>query len=78
MKHNNQSGFTLIEILIAAVIIAFGLVSMSAFLGAYVQKNGQNKHRTMATVIAEQKIEELRTKALGKVDTATDGDSGDV
>lgn len=65
---NNQNGFTLIEVLIASVIIAMGLLAMSTFLGNYVQKNGQNKHRTMATVLAEEKIEELRTKALGKVE----------
>ena len=64
---NNQNGFTLIEILIASVIIASGLVAMGVFLGNYVNKNAQNEHRTMATVIAEQKLEELRTKALGDV-----------
>ena len=63
----NQNGFTLIEVLIASVLIASGLVAMGVFLGNYVNKNGQNKHRTMATVIAEQKIEELRTRALGNV-----------
>ena len=71
---NNQNGFTLIEVLIAAVIIVMGFLAMSTFLGNYLQKNGQNKHRTMATVIVEQKIEQLRTKALGTVATATDGD----
>ena len=45
---NNQNGFTLIEILIAAVIIASGLVAMGVFLGNYVSKNAQNEHRTMA------------------------------
>ena len=65
---NNQNGFTLIEVLIASVIIASGLVTMGVFLGNYVNKNGQNEHRTMASVIAEQKIEELRTRALGNVE----------
>lgn len=71
---NNQSGFTLAEILIAVVIVSFGLLAMSTFLGNYVQKNGQNEHRTMATVLAEEKIEELRTKALGRIDTNSDFD----
>jgi len=64
---NNQNGFTLIEVLIASVIIASGLVAMGVFLGNYVNKNAQNEHRTMATVIAEQKIEQLRNMALGNV-----------
>jgi type II secretory pathway pseudopilin PulG len=67
MQKNNESGFTLIEILIASVIIFMGIIAMGTFLANYIQKNGQNKHRTMATVIAEQKIEQLKNIALGDV-----------
>jgi prepilin-type N-terminal cleavage/methylation domain-containing protein len=77
---NNQGGFTLIEILVAALIITFGFLAMGTFLGNYVNKNAQNEHRTMATVLAEEKIEELRTKALGPtvVDTTNTVDHFDL
>jgi len=61
---DNSSGFTLIEVLIAAVILLFGLLSMVSFLGNLVSKNSTNERKTMATLIAQDKIEDLRTDAL--------------
>lgn len=71
-KINNASGFTLIEVLIAAVIILFGLLAMGSFLGNLVNKNAVNERKTIATVIAQEKLEDLRSDAL-KIDlTAAD------
>ena len=66
-KINNASGFTLIELLIAALIITGGMVTMASFLGNLVNKNATNERKTMATVMAQQKIEDLRNDAL-KID----------
>ena len=63
-KINNASGFTLIELLIAALIITGGMVTMASFLGNLVNKNATNERKTMATVMAQQKIEDLRNDAL--------------
>lgn len=63
-KINNQSGFTLIELLIAAMIITGGMVTMASFLGSLVSKNASNERKTMATVMVQQKIEQLRSDAL--------------
>ena len=63
-KFNNASGFTLIEILIAAMIITGGMVTMASFLGSLVNKNATNERKTMATVLAEAKIEDLRNTGL--------------
>jgi len=67
---NNASGFTLIELLIAAMIITGGMVTMASFLGSLVTKNATNERKTMATVMAQQKIEDLRNDAL-KTDLTT-------
>ena len=67
---NNASGFTLIELLIAAMIITGGMVTMASFLGSLVSKNANNERKTMATVMAQQKIEDLRNDAL-KTDLTT-------
>ena len=67
---NSESGFTLIELLIAAVIITGGMVTMASFLGSLVTKNSSNERKTMATVMAQQKIEDLRNDAL-KTDLTT-------
>ncbi len=62
--NNNQAGFTLIEVLIATVVIVFGLLAMGTFLGGQVNKNSKNERQTYATVLAQGKIEELRNTAL--------------
>lgn len=67
---NNASGFTLIELLIAAMIITGGMVTMASFMGSLVSKNANNERKTMATVMAQQKIEDLRNDAL-KTDLTT-------
>lgn len=64
MKTNNQSGFTLIEVLIAAVIITFGMLAMGAFLNGYMSHNAKSANRTDAAVYAEEKMEWFRNEAL--------------
>ena len=71
-KINNASGFTLIELLIAAMIITGGMVTMASFLGTLVTTNATNERKTMATVLAQQKIEDLRNDALKNDLTAAD------
>ncbi len=71
-KINNASGFTLIELLIAAMIITGGMVTMASFLGNLVNKNATNERKTMATVMVQQKIEDLRNDALTNDLTAAD------
>jgi prepilin-type N-terminal cleavage/methylation domain-containing protein len=63
-KIDNSSGFTLIEVLIAAVIITFGMLAMGTFLGSLVSKNSINERKTIATLLAQDKIEDLRRQAL--------------
>ena len=53
-------GFTLIEVLFATIILVGGMLAMSSFLGNVINKNGNNENRTTATVIGQEKIEELR------------------
>lgn len=75
----NQKGFTLIEVLIAAVIVSFGMLAMGTFLGNYMNKNTRNERVTQATVYAQQKVEELRAKALaGTITSAPVGSGGDT
>ncbi len=75
-KIDKSSGFTLIEVLIAAVILTFGLLAMATFLGSLVSKNSGNERRTMATLIAQDKVEDLRGLALkndiSSADNSTD------
>jgi prepilin-type N-terminal cleavage/methylation domain-containing protein len=63
-SNNNQNGFTLIEVLIAASLLSIGMLAMGSFLGSYMVKNAQNENRTQATMYAQEKLEELITDSL--------------
>lgn len=54
-------GFTLLEILIALLILATGLLALAKFQGTLMQDNALAKQRTEATMFAQQKIEVLRS-----------------
>ena len=74
-KISNESGFTLIEVLIAAVLLVFGLIAFGVFSGNLVQKNTLLERKTMAATAAQAMIERLKSNALGGtlvVGTATD------
>lgn len=55
-----QSGFTLIEVLIAVVVLAVGLIAMARFQATVLQGSALARERSEAVALAEQKIEQLR------------------
>ena len=63
-KYSGESGFTLIEVLVAAVILTLGMLGFGSFLGNLVSKNAMNERRSLATTLAQEKIEELKNTAI--------------
>lgn len=63
-KYSGESGFTLIEVLVAAVILTMGMMGFGSFLGNLVSKNAMNERRSLATTLAQEKIEELKNTAI--------------
>ena len=63
-KPFNESGFTLIEVLIALALLVSGLLAFGVFSGNLVQKNTLLERKTMAATAAQDKIEELKNLAL--------------
>lgn len=55
-----QSGFSLIEVLIAISVLAVGLIAMARFQATVLQGSSLARERSEAVALAEQKIEELR------------------
>lgn len=74
-----QKGIGLIEVLIATVVIAVGLLAVAMFQTNLISGSGENKTRAQAMVLAEQKMEEIRNNitvagynaVAGGNDTAT-------
>jgi type IV pilus modification protein PilV len=63
MKHSLtkiQKGIGLIEVLIATIVIAVGLLSVASLQGSFVSSSGVSKTHSEALVLAEKKLEMLR------------------
>jgi prepilin-type N-terminal cleavage/methylation domain-containing protein len=71
----NNSGMTLIEILIAVAIAAFGLLAYALLSGSIIEKNAESKKSTVAITLAQDKMEELKDLATRIL--LTDGDGLD-
>ena len=59
MKHNNQKGFTLIEVLMASVILVIGMTFVATIIRGVVGKNFHSLRHTQSVILAQNKIEEL-------------------
>ena len=59
----NARGSTLIEALVATLILTTGLLAMAELVRLAATTNGVAKHGTLAGILAEQKIEQLRSLA---------------
>lgn len=59
-KQLTKDGFTLIEIIIAIFIIAVALTSVMAVTTMIINSNALSKEITMATTIAQSRMEQLK------------------
>ncbi|MBI4525486.1 MAG: prepilin-type N-terminal cleavage/methylation domain-containing protein [Deltaproteobacteria bacterium] len=60
MSKTGQSGFTLLEVLVALVVLSVGLLGMAALTVGIIDGNLYSKNVTTATVIAEARLEDIR------------------
>jgi Tfp pilus assembly protein PilV len=80
--HRSEAGFTLMEALIALLIMAFGMLAIAGFQTSLSRNSEVAKQRAEAVRLAQQKIEDLRSfsqlssSATGVVDYANDVVSG--
>lgn len=65
MNHlKNNSGFTLIEIIIAALIVAGGMIAYGLVTGNLTSQNAQSKKKSVAVTLAQDKMESIKNTAL--------------
>ena len=56
----NNNGFTLIEVLIAMVILSVGLLGMAALITGIIKSNKVSNRITTATTLAQDKMEAIK------------------
>jgi type IV pilus assembly protein PilV len=64
MSLNNKkhsSGFTLLEVLVAVLVLSFGLLGIAGLLLASVQNNSVSTQRTTATFLAQDMADRIRS-----------------
>jgi type IV pilus assembly protein PilV len=63
LNYKNQRGASLIEVLVAILILSFGMLSLGAMLSFSVQMPKLSGYRTTATNLATDHIERIRANA---------------
>ena len=58
--HKKQSGFTLIEVMIALVILAAGLLALATMQIVSIRSNAFSSEMTYSTMLAQQRLEILK------------------
>lgn len=66
----NSGGFTLVEALIATVIVSIGFLGLSTLTTAAIRSLSLSHHRTTAAILAQDKLEEIKNDTYAKVTSA--------
>src|SRR5512140_2623628 len=73
-----NQGFTLIEVLVATVILALGLIGALTAFSLASRASGASRNDTVLPMLAEQKLSELKTFPRDELKAGTyEGDFGE-
>jgi type II secretory pathway pseudopilin PulG len=64
-KCSGEAGTTLIEVIVATLVMVIGVVSMAQLFAISTGSNVAARNNTFAAVLAEQKVEQLRSLTWG-------------
>ena len=67
-----SKGFTLIEILIAIIILSISLLALAGLMATTTQNTSFGGHITEAITLAQDRLEELRVTQWANIVTGTD------
>jgi len=59
MNFRSEKGFTLIEVIMASLILVIGISIISSVISSVVRRNFYSQRHTQAVILAQNKIEEL-------------------
>lgn len=70
---DNNSGFTLMEVLIAMVILTVGLLGTAALITGIINSNKLSNRISAATVLAQDKMEDIKRAGYAGAADNTEG-----
>ncbi len=57
-----QGGFSLVELMIAVAVLAITFLGLAQLMSVGLQQNSRARSSTMLVTVAQQQLEQLRTK----------------
>src|ERR1700682_4245961 len=72
-RRAGQSGFSILEMVLASAILMVGIISVVQLVPASLQLNANNRLDTLATVIAQRELDQMLSQPLS-TDTFVDTD----
>lgn len=66
-RERTRAGFTLLEVLIALTVLAFGLLGLAAMQIYSLQTGRESKHLMQATMVAQDRMETVQYLPWGSV-----------
>jgi len=72
MKQKNEKGSSLIEVIMAMVILAMLVAGLNSFLVTMINSNARAKDNSVATASGSALLEKFRTVDYGAILTGTD------
>ncbi len=71
-KHDNQDGFTLIEVIIALFVLTIGILGVFAMQGAAINGNSVASQMTQAATLGGDRLETLMTLPYNDINSLQD------
>lgn len=68
----NQKGFTLLECMVALLILAVGLLGMAKLQYTVINGNSYSKQSTIATTLVHGKMEDLKKQSMSSLASGND------
>jgi len=63
-RRNRQSGFTLVEVLMAIVVLLVGIVAVAQLVPASISSNSTNRNDSSALVFAQRELDQFMSQPL--------------
>lgn len=80
MRHRPDGGFTLVEVLVALVVVAIGLAALMVAVSGTARTSGYLRDKTLAQWIALNRLAEVRltVNKVAQSSGSTNGDTGEL